>query len=41
VVAKAMAGGEQGIVQVGGSTAVQNQGNKRAGDDQQRIQDQQ
>ena len=41
LVTKAMAGGEQGIVQVGGSTAVQNQANKRAGDDQQRIQDQQ
>jgi PTS system mannose-specific IIA component len=41
LVTKAMIGGEQGIVQVGGSTAVQNQANKRAGDDQQRIQDQQ
>ena len=41
LVTKAMAGGEQGIVQVGGSTAVQNQANNRAGNDQQRIQDQQ
>ncbi len=41
LVTKAMAGGEQGIVQVGSSTAVQNQAKKRAGDDQQRIQDQQ
>jgi PTS system ascorbate-specific IIA component len=41
LVTKAMTGGEQGIVQVGSSTAVQNQANKRAGDDQQRIQDQQ
>ena len=41
LVTKAMIGGEQGIVQVGSSTAVQNQANKRAGDDQQRIQDQQ
>ena len=41
LVTKAMAGGEQGIVQVGGGTAVQNQAIKRAGDDQQRIQDQQ
>ena len=41
LVTKAMAGGEQGIVQVGSGTAVQNQANKRAGDDQQRIQDQQ
>jgi PTS system ascorbate-specific IIA component len=40
LVTKAMAGGEQGIVQVG-STAVQNQAKTRAGDDQQRIQDQQ
>ena len=41
LVTKAIAGGEQGIVQVGSSTAVQNQTKKRAGDDQQRIQDQQ
>lgn len=41
LVAKAIAGGEQGIVQVGGGTTVQNQANKRAGDDQQRVQDQQ
>jgi PTS system ascorbate-specific IIA component len=41
LVAKAMAGGEQGIMQVGSGTAVQNQANKRAGDDQQRVQDQQ
>ncbi len=41
LVAKAMVGGEQGIVQVGSSTSVQNQTNRRAGDDQQRIQDQQ
>ena len=41
LVTKAMTGGEQGIVQVGGSTAVQNQANNRAGNDQQRIQDQQ
>jgi PTS system mannose-specific IIA component len=40
LVTKAMTGGEQGIVQVGGSTAVQNQANKRTGNDQQRIQDQ-
>jgi PTS system ascorbate-specific IIA component len=41
LVTKAMAGGEQGIVQVGNNTAaVQNQAKKRAGDDQQRIQDQ-
>ena len=40
LVAKAMTGGEQGIVQVA-STTVQNQANKPAGDDQQRIQDQQ
>lgn len=40
LVTKAMAGGEQGIVQVANAT-VQNQTNKRAGDDQQRIQDQQ
>jgi PTS system ascorbate-specific IIA component len=40
LVSKAIAGGEQGIVQAG-STSVQNQANKRAGDDQQRIQDQQ
>jgi PTS system ascorbate-specific IIA component len=40
LVVKAMAGGEQGILQVGG-TAVQNQAKTRAGDDQQRIQDQQ
>ena len=41
LVAKAIAGGEQGIVQVNGTTSVQNQANKRAGDDQQRVQDQQ
>ena len=41
LVAKAMAGGEQGIMQVGGATAVQNQANKRPGDDQQRLQNQQ
>lgn len=41
LVAKAIAGGEQGIVQVGSGTTVQNQANKRAGDDQQRVQDQQ
>ena len=41
LVAKAITGGEQGIVQSGGSTAVQNQAKKRAGDDQQRVQDQQ
>jgi PTS system mannose-specific IIA component len=41
LVTKAITGGEQGIVQSGSSTAVQNQGKKRAGDDQQRIQDQQ
>lgn len=41
LVTKAMTGGEQGILQVGGSTAVQNQANNRAGNDQQRIQDQQ
>ena len=41
LVRKAITGGEQGIVQVGSGTAVQNQSNKRAGDDQQRIQDQQ
>jgi mannose PTS system EIIA component len=40
LVAKAMTGGEQGIVQVA-STTVQNQTKKPAGDDQQRIQDQQ
>jgi len=43
LVTKAIAGGEQGIVQSepASGTAVQNQANKRAGDDQQRIQDQQ
>ena len=41
LVAKAITGGEQGIVQSGNSTAVQNQAKKRAGDDQQRVQDQQ
>jgi PTS system ascorbate-specific IIA component len=41
LVAKAITGGEQGIIQSGSSTAVQNQANKRAGDDQQRVQDQQ
>jgi PTS system ascorbate-specific IIA component len=41
LVTKAMSGGEQGILQVSGTTSVQNQGKKRAGDDQQRIQDQQ
>lgn len=41
LVAKAMAGGEQGIMQVGGGTALQNQANKRPGDDQQRLQNQQ
>ena len=43
LVTKAITGGEQGIVQseAAGSTAVQNQSKKRAGDDQQRIQDQQ
>ena len=41
LVTKAITGGEQGIVQSGGGTAVQNQAKKRAGDDQQRIQDQQ
>ena len=41
LVTKAMVGGEQGIVQVGSSTSVQNQTNRRAGDDQQRVQDQQ
>lgn len=41
LVTKAITGGEQGIVQAGSSTAVQNQAKKRAGDDQQRIQDQQ
>lgn len=40
LVVKAMAGGEQGILQVGG-TAVQDQAKTRAGDDQQRIQDRQ
>ena len=40
VVAKAIIGGQQGIVQVG-STAMQNQSNKPGGNDQQRILDQQ
>jgi PTS system ascorbate-specific IIA component len=40
VAAKAIAGGEQGIVPVG-TTAVQNQSNRPAGDDQQRVLDQQ
>ncbi len=40
VAAKAIIGGEQGIVQVG-STAMQNQSNKPGGDDQQRLLDQQ
>lgn len=43
LVSKAITGGEQGIVQSepAGGMAVQNQAKKRAGDDQQRIQDQQ
>jgi len=41
LVTKAMTGGEQAIVQVSNSTAVQNQAKKRTGDDQQRLQDQQ
>lgn len=44
LVSKAIIGGEQGIVQVAtaaANTAVQNQTKKPAGDDQQRIQDQQ
>jgi PTS system mannose-specific IIA component len=40
LVAKAVSGGEQGIVQIA-NTTVQNQANKPAGNDQQRIQDQQ
>ena len=40
VAAKALAGGEQGIVQVG-TTTVQNQAQRPGGDDQSRISDQQ